>query len=48
VPGRHARLSDLVVNILGAALGIGLVHLTRRLNSPAPRRGEAAPDRVPR
>lgn len=49
VPGRHARLSDLVVNILGAGLGIGMAHLARRLNSPGLRRGEAAmPDQAPR
>jgi len=49
VPGRHARLSDLVVNILGAGLGIGLAHLSRRLTRPAPRCGEvAAPDQAPR
>jgi VanZ family protein len=49
VPGRHARLSDLVINILGAAIGVGMAHLARRVSSPEPRRGEMpAPDQAPR
>jgi VanZ family protein len=49
VPGRHGRLSDLAINILGAGLGIGLAHLARWLSRPGPRCGEAAaPDQAPR
>ena len=49
VPGRHARLSDLAVNILGAAIGIGVAHLARRINSPGPRRAAMpATDQAPR
>jgi VanZ family protein len=29
-PGRHARLSDFIVNAIGAYAGIALVHLLRK------------------
>ena len=35
VPGRHARLSDLVVNIAGAWLGLAIAHGMARFSRPA-------------
>jgi VanZ family protein len=42
VPGRHARLSDLVVHLFGAGLGLAAVHVACRLNWPASR-GDTGP-----
>jgi VanZ family protein len=36
-PGRHARLSDFVVNAIGAYAGIALVHVFRRASEAASR-----------
>lgn len=36
VPGRHARLSDLAVNIFGACLGIGVAHLVATFSRAKP------------
>jgi VanZ family protein len=35
VPGRHARVSDFVVNAIGACIGIALVHLVARSHRAA-------------
>jgi len=35
VPGRHARLSDFVVNALAACIGLAASHVWRRTNQPA-------------
>jgi VanZ family protein len=34
-PGRHARVSDFIVNAIGACIGIAVVHLVARTNYAA-------------
>jgi hypothetical protein len=45
VPGRHARLSDLIVNMLGAWLGLALARLTIRFIPSVRQAADPALDR---
>jgi VanZ family protein len=46
VPGRHARWSDLAVNVAGACLGIAIAHAASRFSRSAAR-SDAPAERAP-